>query len=228
MTWTNDPKPNPKKILQVLLTDINALVLPSFVPIIWPFHESPPLGVHLLFKVWPLCSPLSVVIDSFCSLNIRFKFWTKSWSVFFSSSPFGSHGCSFDPFSGRWAICLAFSYLVNGYLIPWHCIFPEIYLPWGFLLLSCYLHLCPRWVFNFSWPVWFFKLQFIILDQISDLVFKCIAIFCWVARDPSIVGASNINIIDHTISKMRVWEVPSELAWWNRYLLALEAAQCKW
>ena len=74
MTWTNDPKPNPKEILQVLLTDINALVLPFFAPIIWPSHESPPFGVHLRFKVWPLCSPLSVVIYLFCSLSIRSKF----------------------------------------------------------------------------------------------------------------------------------------------------------
>ena len=51
----------------------------------------------LCLKVWPLCFSLSVVMYSFCSLSIRFKFWTKSWSVFFSSSSFDSHSRSLDP-----------------------------------------------------------------------------------------------------------------------------------
>ena len=68
-----------------------------FIFAVWPLHASPFPGVHLRFRLWPLCSPLSVVIYSFCSLSIRSRFRTKSWSIIFSSSSFGSHDCSFDP-----------------------------------------------------------------------------------------------------------------------------------
>ena len=72
-------------------------VLPFSISVVWPPHASPFLGVHLRFRFWPLCSPLSVVIYSFCSLSIRSRFRTKSWSTLFSSSPFDSHDRSFDP-----------------------------------------------------------------------------------------------------------------------------------
>ena len=71
-------------------------VLPFSISVVWPPHASPFLGVHLRFRLWPLCSPLSEVIYSFCSLSIRSKFRTKSWSTFFSSSVFDSHDRSFD------------------------------------------------------------------------------------------------------------------------------------
>ena len=67
-----------------------------FTSVIWSSHASPLFGVHLRFRIWPLCSPLGMVIYSFCSMSIRSKFQTKSWSTFFSSSPFGSHDYSFD------------------------------------------------------------------------------------------------------------------------------------
>ena len=77
---------------------------PTLVPVfllftstVWSSHASPFPGVHLRFRVWPLCSPLNVVIYLFFSLSIRFKFRTKSQSIFFSSFPFGSHDRSFDP-----------------------------------------------------------------------------------------------------------------------------------
>ena len=73
------------------------LVFPFFTSAVWPPHASPLFGVHLCFRVWSLCSPLSVVIYSFCSLSIRSKFQTKSWSTFCSSSPFGSRDRSVDP-----------------------------------------------------------------------------------------------------------------------------------
>ena len=72
-------------------------VFSLFASVIWSSHASPLPRVHLRFRVWPLCSPLSLVIYSFCSLSIRSKFQTKSWSTFFSSSLFGSHDRSFDP-----------------------------------------------------------------------------------------------------------------------------------
>ena len=72
-------------------------VFPFFTSVIWPSHASSFPRVHLRFRLWPLCSPLSVVICSFCSLSIRSRFRTKSWSIIFSSSPFGSHDRSFDP-----------------------------------------------------------------------------------------------------------------------------------
>ena len=68
-----------------------------FAFVVWSSHASPLPRVHLRFRVWPLCSPLSVVIYSFCSLSIRSKFRTKSWSIFFSSSLFGLSDRSFDP-----------------------------------------------------------------------------------------------------------------------------------
>ena len=68
-----------------------------FIFVIWLPHASSFLGVHLRFRFWPLCSPLSVVIYSFCSLSIRSRFWINSWSTIFSSSSvFGSHDHSFD------------------------------------------------------------------------------------------------------------------------------------
>ena len=73
------------------------LVLPFSISVVWPPHASPFPGVYFRFKLSPLCSPLSVVIYSFCLLSIRSKFRTKSWSTFFSSSVFGSHDRSFDP-----------------------------------------------------------------------------------------------------------------------------------
>ena len=72
-------------------------IFPFFIFAVWPPHASPFPGVHLRFRLWSLCSSLSVVIYSFCSLSIRFRFQTKSWSTIFSSSPFGSHDRSFDP-----------------------------------------------------------------------------------------------------------------------------------
>ena len=72
-------------------------IFPFFIFAVWPPHASPFPGVHLRFRLWPLCFPLSVVIYSFCSLSIRSRFRTKSWSIIFSSSPFGSHDRSFDP-----------------------------------------------------------------------------------------------------------------------------------
>ena len=73
------------------------LVFLFFTSVVWSSHVSPFPGVYLHFRVWPLCSFLSVVIYLFCSLSIRFKFWTKSWSTFFSSSLFGLPDRSFDP-----------------------------------------------------------------------------------------------------------------------------------
>ena len=43
---------------------------------------------RLCFKIWELCSSLNVVMYSFCVSSTRSKLRTKSWSVFFSSSPF--------------------------------------------------------------------------------------------------------------------------------------------
>ena len=85
-----------KESLQVILTDIG-VGTSIFHIVVWPPHASPFPRVHLRFRLWPLCSPLSMVIYSFCSLNIRSRFQTKSWSTLFSSSPFGSHDRSFDP-----------------------------------------------------------------------------------------------------------------------------------
>ena len=51
----------------------------------------------LCFRIWELCSSLSVVMYSFCVLSTRSKLRTKSWSVFFSSSPFDLSSLSFDP-----------------------------------------------------------------------------------------------------------------------------------
>ena len=72
-------------------------VFPFFKFAVRPPHASPFSGVHLHFRLWSLCSPLSVVIYSFCSLSIRSRFRAKSWSTLFSSSVFGLHDCSFDP-----------------------------------------------------------------------------------------------------------------------------------
>ena len=72
-------------------------IFPFFTSAVWPLHVSPLLRVHPRFRVWPLCSSLSEVIYSFCSLSIRPRFRTKSYNTFFSSSPFGSHDRSFDP-----------------------------------------------------------------------------------------------------------------------------------
>ena len=71
-------------------------VFSFFTSTVWSSHTSPLLGVHLRFKVWPLCSPLSVVIYSFCSLSIHSKFWTKSWSTFWFFSSLGSRDRSVD------------------------------------------------------------------------------------------------------------------------------------
>ena len=74
MTWTNDPKPDPKETSQVRLTDTDASIFLFFTFVIWPSHASSFPGVHLRFRLWPLCSLLSVVIYSFCSLSIRSRF----------------------------------------------------------------------------------------------------------------------------------------------------------
>ena len=73
------------------------LVFSFFTSAVWLSHASPLLGVHPRLRVWPLCFSLSEVIYSFYSLSIRSRFWTKSWSIFFSSSPFGLYDRSFDP-----------------------------------------------------------------------------------------------------------------------------------
>ena len=76
------------------------IVMPVFLfftSIVWSSHASSLLEVHTRFRVWPLCSSLSEVIHPFCLLSIRSRFWTKSWSIFFSSSLFGLHDRSFDP-----------------------------------------------------------------------------------------------------------------------------------
>ena len=71
-------------------------VFPFPTSVVWPPHALPLLGVHLRFRVWPLCSPLSEMIYSFCSLSIRFRFQTKSWSTFCSSFLLGLRDRSVD------------------------------------------------------------------------------------------------------------------------------------
>ena len=97
MTWTNDPKPNPKWKLINHLDWYWRRYFHFPTSVVWPPYASPFPRFHLCFRLWPLCSPLSVVIYSFCSLSIRSRFQIKSWSTIFSSSPFGSHDRSFDP-----------------------------------------------------------------------------------------------------------------------------------
>ena len=70
MTWIYDPKPDPKKILKVVLTDIDANISMFTV---WPPHASLLPKVRLRFKVRELCSSLGVVTHSFCLTNIRSK-----------------------------------------------------------------------------------------------------------------------------------------------------------
>ena len=93
-TWTYDPKSDPKRKPYK-----SARLIPhaTFVFAAQPSHASPFPEVHLRFRLWPLCSPLSVVIYSFCSLSICSRFRINSWSTIFSFFPFGSHDCSFDP-----------------------------------------------------------------------------------------------------------------------------------
>ena len=62
-------------------------------------------------------------------------------------------------------------------------------------LLYCHFRICPRRDFTSSWPIRFPNLQFSNLDQVLDLVFECIAIFYEVAWNPSMVVASNIDIV---------------------------------
>ena len=50
MTWTNDPKPDPKENLQVILTDTNAITS-VFRITVWPPHASSFPGVHLRFRL---------------------------------------------------------------------------------------------------------------------------------------------------------------------------------
>ena len=71
-------------------------VLPFSISVVGPPHASPFLGVHLRFRFWPLCFPLSVVIYSFCSLSIRSRFRTKSWK-------WGPERCQF-----MWSISTSF------------------------------------------------------------------------------------------------------------------------
>ena len=65
MTWTYDPKPDPKETLKVGLTDIDANI-PFFIFAVWLPHASSLPKVRLRFKVRELCSSLSVVTNSFC------------------------------------------------------------------------------------------------------------------------------------------------------------------
>ena len=85
MTWTYDPKSDPKENLQVILTNIDASI---FV-----FH----ICCLIISCITTSRSPsslqdLTIVLSSecgdilICSLSIRSKFRTKSWSTFFSSS----------------------------------------------------------------------------------------------------------------------------------------------
>ena len=180
-------------------------VLPFSISIIWPPHVSPFLGVHLRFKLWPLCSPLSVVIYSFCSLNIRSRFLTKSWSTLFSSSPFGSHDRSFDPSVVNEEPALAMGSFSFGIVA-----FPK-FVSFGVSLLSRHFHLCPKRVFDLSWPIQIFKRQFSIIDQILDLVFECGAIFCRMTWIPIMLVVSSVGIVPS-------WKWGSErcqLNWFN-------------
>ena len=77
MTWTYSPKPDPKKTLKVILTDIDANI-PFFIFAVWPPHASPLSKVRLRFKVRELCSSLGVVTHSFCLTNIRSKLLANS------------------------------------------------------------------------------------------------------------------------------------------------------
>ena len=72
MTWTYDPKPNPKEISKVGLTNTDANV-PFFIFAVWLPHASSLPKVRLRFKVRELCSFLNVVTHSFCLTNIRSK-----------------------------------------------------------------------------------------------------------------------------------------------------------
>ena len=72
MTWTYDPKPDPKETLKVGLTDTDANIL-FFIFAVWLSHASSLSKVRLRFNVRELCSSLSVVTHSFCSTNICSK-----------------------------------------------------------------------------------------------------------------------------------------------------------
>ena len=95
MTWTYDPKLDPKETLKVILTDIDVNI-----------------SIFHIYCLATLCitisrSPsslqaLTIVLSSergdiLILLIIRSKFRTKSWSIIFSSSPFGSRDRSFNP-----------------------------------------------------------------------------------------------------------------------------------
>ena len=72
MTWTYDPKPDPKETLKVVSIDIDTN-FSFFIFVVWPPHASLLLKVRLRFKVRELCSSLSVVTYSFCLTDIRSK-----------------------------------------------------------------------------------------------------------------------------------------------------------
>ena len=63
------------------------------------------------------------------------------------------------------------------------------------MLLSGHFHLHPKWVFDLSWPIQIFKLQFSIIDQFSDLVFECGAIFRGMTWIFVVVVASSVGIV---------------------------------
>ena len=50
-------------------------------------------------------------------------------------------------------------------------------------------------MFDFSWPIQILKLQFSLVDQISDLVFECSAIFRRVTWIPAMVVALSVGIV---------------------------------
>ena len=63
------------------------------------------------------------------------------------------------------------------------------------MLLSDLFHLRPRRFFDLSWSIQILKLQFSIIDQISDLVFERGAIFCGITWIPSMIVASSVGIV---------------------------------
>ena len=63
------------------------------------------------------------------------------------------------------------------------------------MLLSSHFFLRPRWVFDLSWSIQILKLQFSIVDQISDLVFECSAIFHGVTWIPAMVVALSVGMV---------------------------------
>ena len=126
------------------------------------------------------------MIYSFCSLSICSRFRIKSWSTLFSSSPFGSHDRSLDLSVVDEEPALAMGTFSFGIIA---------FLKFASFGVSRRFHLCPRRVFNFNWSIQILKLQFSIIDQISDLVFECGAIFRGMIWIPAMVVASSVGIV---------------------------------